>query len=304
MDPTDRMNFNSVLKICSNQYIQGLEKHVPGSDATRMYLTCMENILQAALEKDLSIEGRIYRMFNPLHFLRYWIEWLEESEVHKATLNFITQNTYECIELNGQALLKTILRCLEAGSFENFLPWLMGSQPCESLFRVFRSQGTVYSMIVNFTVLDPLYKLCKMRKQQNIMGFNSAAEGIKITFPRNKFLYASFECHDFKDKNLNNETTGQLTLAGVRAIMDKAKADAFDSARHSQMDVPFEAGNRLEIIQLGMAPAKSLQSYWEGYAGLRQQRILMEQKKLFWKKQSSGCSGRAYPESAVIDYNA
>ncbi|KAJ8665980.1 hypothetical protein QAD02_007642 [Eretmocerus hayati] len=74
--PTDRMNFKSVLKICSNECIQGLEKHVPGSDATRMYLTCMKNILQAALEKDLSIEERIYKMFNPLYFSRYWREWL------------------------------------------------------------------------------------------------------------------------------------------------------------------------------------------------------------------------------------
>ncbi|KAJ8665460.1 hypothetical protein QAD02_007122 [Eretmocerus hayati] len=256
IDPTDCMNFKSVLKICSNECIRGLEKHVPGSDATRMYLTCMKNILQAALEKDLSIEERIYKMFNPLYYLRYWREWLEESEVHEATLNFITQNTYECIELNAQGLLETVLGCLEAGSFESFLPWLMGSQPCESLFRVFRSQGTVHSMIVNFTVLDSLYKLCKMRKQQSIMGFNFAAEGIKITFPRNKFLHASFECHDFRDKRLNNETAGQLTLAGIRAIMDEAKADAFDSARRSEMDVLFEAGNRSFVSKIKLNPTE------------------------------------------------
>ncbi|KAJ8685783.1 hypothetical protein QAD02_021576 [Eretmocerus hayati] len=195
IDPTDEMNFKSVLKICSEEVTEELEKHVPSSNASCIYLTCLRNILHAYLAKNMSFGERMYEMFNSLLSIRYWRAWLGNDKLHghEVSLTFILQNTYECIEVNAHTLFKVVVRCLEIKSFENFLSWLFGSQPVESFFRICRSQSTAFSTVVNCTVHEATHKVSKIKLQRDILIHKFEEDGVKIHFPRNKFLHPSFE---------------------------------------------------------------------------------------------------------------
>ncbi|KAJ8669438.1 hypothetical protein QAD02_000697 [Eretmocerus hayati] len=159
IDPTDKMNFKSVLKICSEEVVKGLKEHVPQSDATRVYLTFLRDILHAFLAKKITAEERMYKMFNSLYFIRYCRAWLDDSQLHehKASLTFISRNTHECIKVNAHTLFKVVIRCLKIGSFDNLVPWLLGNQPVESFFRICRAQSSAFSTVVNCTVHEATY---------------------------------------------------------------------------------------------------------------------------------------------------
>lgn len=68
-----------------------------------------------------------------------WRWWLLHNPNYTLVNNFITLNTYVCIELNAHALIILLLTVREGGHGETFLPWKLGSQSCEKIFRATRS---------------------------------------------------------------------------------------------------------------------------------------------------------------------
>ena len=67
--------------------------------------------------------------------------------------NFITSNAYACIELNAHALLTFLITVRDhVGNDDCFLPWLLGSQCCESTF----SMNSTFSTMINFGILGLL----------------------------------------------------------------------------------------------------------------------------------------------------
>ena len=69
--------------------------------------------------------------------------------------NFITYNAYSCIELNSHSfiLLLLIMRDQIPNGNNHFLPWLLGSQACEQIFRAARSMTLTFSTLINFSTL-------------------------------------------------------------------------------------------------------------------------------------------------------
>ncbi|KAJ8671026.1 hypothetical protein QAD02_002285 [Eretmocerus hayati] len=161
LKPNDKMHFKSVLRVCNKLTIDQLKKYVKRREATQMYLTCMNCIARSSLCKNLNIRERVYCMWYPLYFFRLWREWIMQHPVHNLTHNAITNNTYVCIELNGHCIIQMVLLAIERNDFKTFYPWLIGSQSCESFFKVFRCDSTVQSLIMNCTVLEGTKKIEK-----------------------------------------------------------------------------------------------------------------------------------------------
>ena len=65
-----------------------------------------------------------------------------------------------------------------------FLPWLLGSQPCESTFRAARSMTGTFSTIVNFSLLGFLQRLHRLQIQLQLET-ESSGTGIRYNiYPR------------------------------------------------------------------------------------------------------------------------
>ena len=98
--------------------------------------------------------------------MRYWRQWLLCHKQYTLEKNFITLNSYICIELNAHALITSLLvlrdKLSEIGS-DSYLPWMFGSQPCEKAFRAARSMTPMFSTIINFSVLGLLRRLHKLQ---------------------------------------------------------------------------------------------------------------------------------------------
>ena len=98
--------------------------------------------------------------------------------------NFISNNSYICIELNAHALivLLVILRdYLPEYSLTCYAPWLLSSKPCEQRFCAARSMSNVFSTVINFAVLGLLRRLHRLQIQLNL---ESKSNATKIIYPR------------------------------------------------------------------------------------------------------------------------
>ena len=118
------------------------------------------------MNKDLNSLKRISEAWFALLFVRYWRQWLLFHTQYTLEKNFITLNSYICIELNADALITSLLvlwdKLSEIGS-DSYLPWMFGSQPCEKAFRAARSMTPMFSTIINFSVLGLLRRLHKLQ---------------------------------------------------------------------------------------------------------------------------------------------
>lgn len=68
--------------------------------------------------------------------------------------NFLSQNLYACIELNGHSILLFHNYCRDLKKPELFLPSLLKSQTNESAFSTLRSMSSTRSTIVSFDVYE------------------------------------------------------------------------------------------------------------------------------------------------------
>lgn len=163
LNPKDRMNYTSVEKISSNLVKSLLSKHVPGSNATVLYLSLVRHIINAFLDKDIAVVDRVYSIWFSVFILRMWKYWLQKHLKYNIKNNFISMNAYVCIELNAHELIKVIEKFKENQTEILFLPWLMSSQPCEKTFRAIRSLTSTYSTVVNFNMLEILQRLNRIQ---------------------------------------------------------------------------------------------------------------------------------------------
>lgn len=129
--PADRMNFDTVLKICDETVIS-LLSNVDGSKGTIMYLQMTSKILRSFLDLRLKPLERIRYIWFAVFILRIWKEDLESREEYKLKNHYPTLNSVSCVEINAHSLV--ILMCyLKERNLDNlFHPELYGSQQCES----------------------------------------------------------------------------------------------------------------------------------------------------------------------------
>lgn len=168
LTPTDRQNFASVFKICSEKVTILLRQHVKNSEGTAKFLDMTRMILDSYLHPDLAPLERIRKIWYALFMIRIWRQSVIKNKKLTLKQNFMTNNCFACIELNAHSLVHILIRLKQMKLPELFLPTLYSSQPCESTFRQVRSFTSTFSTKVNCTVKEFLERLTKIQLQNCI----------------------------------------------------------------------------------------------------------------------------------------
>lgn len=165
----DAMNYDRAVKVCRDEII-GLfnaEEH----KATRIYMKMISYVIKGFISIDTEPGDRIRMAWFLVFFCRFWKKSIalrnSESGI-SLSKDFITPNAYNCIELNAHNMIKFMIMCRDVGKPELFLLHLASSQPCEALFRTFRSMGTTSFTKINFNIHELLNKARRVMKIQSI----------------------------------------------------------------------------------------------------------------------------------------
>lgn len=180
LNPADRQNFASATKMCSEKVTNMLDTYIDGAEATSLYLQMMRSVCSAYMGTNLLAIERVRAMFYPLFLMRIWRDYISDHKKYTLKDNFMTMNCYCCIEMNAHALVKLILYLKKINRPELFLPNLFESQPCESIFRQFRSLTSVYSTVTNCTLKEACSRISKIQIQNEIIHMTSD----EFTYPR------------------------------------------------------------------------------------------------------------------------
>lgn len=182
ISPSDRQNFGSLEKVMQKQVLEALKQHVFDSEATIVYINICKWITSSYLDTKLKPTERISYIWRAVFVLRIWRNWILASTKYTLKEHFITENAYNCVELNAFSLLHLVIKLRNAGKPEWFLTHLFDSQPCEETFRQMRSMGTINFTKINFTLLELLHLVQRIELQNDII-FNRLAN-FDIHFPR------------------------------------------------------------------------------------------------------------------------
>lgn len=125
-----------------------------------------------------------------------------------------------CIEINAHSLIgyiRTLRDEIEIDG-QHFLPWMLGSQSCEKMFRALRSMTGTFSAIVNFTLLGMLHRLHKLSIMQECQ--SQTGEAQSIHFPRQERYGRKKEGYKNSSEsdnsvNISNEDIGEAMKRGL-----------------------------------------------------------------------------------------
>ncbi|KAJ8682929.1 hypothetical protein QAD02_018721 [Eretmocerus hayati] len=231
----DKMRFASSIKMCHRRVYEAL-RNVPGSEGTQAYIKVMNFIAHSYLSAELNPLRRIYCITYALFFCRLWRKSLSQNSQLSVQHNFISLNTYTCLELNAHAMVRIVFDLLEnPDSQRNFIPHLMSSQPCEGFFRILRSLHTVFCTVVNCTYLGACHKVHRIKMIGDLMSCDYTKYNERLNFPRNRILMASCEkirkeqlCVDLGNEEMFDAS---LSVEALHNVMARAKVDAFNEIR-------------------------------------------------------------------------
>lgn len=181
LNPVDKMNFPSVLRICDQKVIDLLYANVKDSMGTITYLGMMRDIIDSYRDKDLLPLDRVRKIWYPVFICRIWKEYVLSRPSLTIENNFLTQNCYSCIELNAHSLILILLNLKEANKPHLFKPEFFESQPCEQMFRQIRSFTSTYSTVANCSIKEIINRINKIQLQNDI-----ALHCTDFEFPRIK----------------------------------------------------------------------------------------------------------------------
>lgn len=158
VNPKDRQNFQSFLKISSQQVQNLLMQKVPDSGGTVLYLKISRMIVNSYMDLDKTPTSRIFDIWFCLFILRAWRSSIVRSKNYRLCDNFISSNAFACVEINAHAILNLVVVCRDTNNEHSFLPPLYSSQPCESTFRQFRSMSTTYStQVIKYVIFSVIF---------------------------------------------------------------------------------------------------------------------------------------------------
>lgn len=179
--PEDRQNFKSLEKIMENRVIEALKKYVLDSDATIEYLKICRSATSCCMDQKLQPLERIFYIWRTVFVLRIWADYLEQSGSYSVDKNFISQNAYDCIEVNAICLTRLVINLRNHDKSDMFMPHLYDSQPCERTFRQLRSMGTINWTKINFSLLELIHLIERIELQNDIV-YEKLANVVR--FPR------------------------------------------------------------------------------------------------------------------------
>lgn len=170
LNPFDRQNFESVLKISSPKVVELMRNHVDGSMATAMYLTIMRNFIDSFLDTKLSPLERVQKVWYSIFIVRIWREYVLRTKSLNLKDNFLTSYCFVCLELNAHSLVLLLLYLKKINKPEFFKPELLDSQQCEKFYSQLRSFTTTFSTKANCTVKEIMARINKIQLQKHIGG--------------------------------------------------------------------------------------------------------------------------------------
>lgn len=169
LNPSDRQNFSSVLRMCSEKVTTLLKSKIKNSQATVIFLEMMRNILESFMNTSLKPLERIEKIWYCVFILRIWKQFIKSHKKYKMKESFLTANCYSCIELNAHSLVSCLVFLKENNLSQWFQPNLYSSQPCESTFRRLRSFTSTFSTVANCSVKEAVSRVSKIQLQSEIV---------------------------------------------------------------------------------------------------------------------------------------
>ena len=232
----DRQNFDAVQHIIN---ACPLLQQISGSFGTKCYVEIIKNVVDSYLDKSLDVVSRLEKIWYATFFVRYWRRWILVNPMYTIKVNFISHNCYMCIELNAHALITYALSIRDhfQGDFTNFLPWLLGSQTCEKTFRTVRSMSSVFSTVLNFSILGMLRRLHRLNIQLTLQ---SSSQDL-IKFPN-------------VERHRNKEGKNKLPAEVLSTITDDDISEAIQRAKTKA---------RSTLEELGMDKLLKIHSIWD-----------------------------------------
>lgn len=238
--PDDRQNFESLEKLMDDRVLNAMKAQVADCEGTVMYLTLCKLITSSFLATNLMPIERIYRIWYSVFFLRCWRKWLKSNNNYSLKENFISDNAYTCIEINAHNLIQAIIKLRSNGQENLFLPHLFASQPCEHIFRMMRSMGTVNFTKINFSLNELIHSIAKVEIMQ------------KIRFTCNDIEFPRF----FKESSSDNIT--QLPSDNeIQKAVEEAQKNALEKAAQFGMILTSNDIASTEISINKTSPAES-----------------------------------------------
>lgn len=96
LNPTDKQNFKSVLRICSSKVTDLLRDHVKNSQGTIQFLQIMRDIIDGFMEINLTPLQRVRKIWYALFLIRIWRKFILSSKCYTLEKNFLSLNCYTC----------------------------------------------------------------------------------------------------------------------------------------------------------------------------------------------------------------
>lgn len=155
INPKDKMNYRALQKISDEKVTALLRSKIANSEGTATYLDMMREIVLSYTKPDLKPLERIKMIWKWTFFLRLWRKSIQDSDGdYKVANNFISSNSYACIEVNAHCLIQLIIMLRDREQHSLFLPWKLSSQDCEKIFRILRSSLAAHCGVTAFSILD------------------------------------------------------------------------------------------------------------------------------------------------------
>lgn len=182
LNPSDRQNFKSVLRLCHQRITILLKDHIKDSEGTIQFLQIIRDVVDSFMNPMLTPLQRTRKIWYSLFILRIWRDFIQSSKKYTLKDNFLTANCFSCIELNAHSMILCMLYLKQVNKPELFIPSLFESQPCENIFRQIRSLTSVYSTVTNCTVKETTSRISNIQFQNQIMQLTSK----QFVYPRLK----------------------------------------------------------------------------------------------------------------------
>lgn len=145
---------------------------IEGCDGTIAYLEVLKFVIIAYVREDTNIYDRIFYASYCVQFIRMWRQDLHNKKI--KTKYFITQNTWDGLELNLIWIIRMAIDCVSQDIAEQ------SSQQCEKFFRTVRSFTGVFSTITNISMKTFVSRVQKIQCSEELMVELSD----KIHFPK------------------------------------------------------------------------------------------------------------------------
>lgn len=215
LNPADRQNFDSVLKICSDNVTNLLQQYVEGSDATVVFLKIMADQIYAFHDPNISPLDRVEKLWYSVFLVRIWRNFVLNQAGLTLGDNFLSSYSYYCIEINAHSIVFILLYLKKNNLTHLFFPHMFSSQPCEEFYRTVRSVSTVNSTMVNFSIKELLNRLSRIELLSDIS--NDKDSGF-VHLQSLKSCKFDLKAHSENDFPSENEIITTIYACKARAV--------------------------------------------------------------------------------------